>query len=121
MDERLPSNNAPIGRALQHLLFDIKVLANDPRELLRATAGQSGEQFTRLRERTQEALAGMEQHMGPLQQKLAEQGRYAAEASAKHLRVHRWSSLATVAAIGFAIAAFLAWRNETRTDDHQER
>ena len=87
-------NDERVGRALQNLLSDIKVLASDTRELLRQTAGQSGEQFTRLRERSLEALADLEQHVGPLQQKLAEHGRYAAEATAEHLRVHRWSSLA---------------------------
>jgi hypothetical protein len=40
--------------------------------------------------------------------------------SAEHLRVHRWSTLAAVAAIGFAIAAVLAWQSETPTDDTPE-
>jgi ElaB/YqjD/DUF883 family membrane-anchored ribosome-binding protein len=121
MDERLPMNDERVGRALQNLLSDIKVLASDTRELLRQTAGPVTEQLARVRERTQDALAGMEQYVGPLQEKLAEHGRYAAGVSAEHLRVHRWSSLAAVAAIGFAIAAVLAWRNETPFDDHTGR
>jgi ElaB/YqjD/DUF883 family membrane-anchored ribosome-binding protein len=122
MDERSPGNsNEPVGRALHNLLADIKVLAGDTRELLRETAGLSGDQFTKLRERTRETVSGVEQHLGPLQQKLVEHGRYAAQVSAEHLRAHRWSTIAAVAAIGFAIAAVVAWQNEAEIDAHRER
>jgi ElaB/YqjD/DUF883 family membrane-anchored ribosome-binding protein len=109
-----------VGSAMRNLIADMKVLASDTRELLRQTTGPSGEQFARLRERTRDTLAAVEERLGPLQHKLAEQGRYAAQVSAEHLRVHRWSTLAAVAAIGFAIAAVLAWQNETPADDTPE-
>ena len=119
MDERSSRmKNEPIGRALQNLLADIKILASDTSELLRQTTGLSGEQFTRLRERTRDTLTGIEQHLGPLRERLTEHGRYAAHVSAEHLRVHRWSTVAGIAAIGLAIAAVLAWRNETPSDDY---
>jgi ElaB/YqjD/DUF883 family membrane-anchored ribosome-binding protein len=108
------TNTDSVGGAMRNLVADMKVLAEDTRELLRQTAGQSGEQFARLRDRTRDTLSGVEQRLGPLQQKLAEQGRYAAEVSAEHLRVHRWSTIAAVAALGFAIAAVIAWQNEAR-------
>ena len=121
MDEQSTrTNNEPIGRTLQKLLADMKVLASDTRELLRETTGLSGEQFTRLRERTRNTLAGVEHHLDPLQERLAEHGRYAARVSAEHLRMHRWSTVAAVAAIGFAVAAVLAWQNETTIDEHRK-
>lgn len=121
MDERSGrTSNESIGRAMQNLLADIKVLASDTGELLRQTTGLSGEQFGRLRERTRDTLASVEQHLGPVHQRLTEHGRHAAELSAEHLRVHRWSTLAAVAAIGFAIAAVLAWQNERPMDDYPE-
>jgi ElaB/YqjD/DUF883 family membrane-anchored ribosome-binding protein len=106
---------------MQNLLADMKMLANDTRELLRQSTGQSGEQFARLRERTRDTLAAVEQRLGPLQQKLSERGRHAAHVSAEHLRVHRWSTVAAVAAIGFAIAAIIAWQNEMPEDDYPEQ
>jgi ElaB/YqjD/DUF883 family membrane-anchored ribosome-binding protein len=115
------TNSESVGGAMRNLIADMKVLASDTRELLRQTTGQSGEQFARLRERTRDTLTAVEQRLGPLQQKLAEQGRYAAKVSAEHVRVHPWSTLAAVAAIGFAIAAVLAWQNETPTDDDSEQ
>ena len=122
MDERsMSTSNESVARALQKLLADIKILASDTRDLLRETAGLSGEQFMRLRERTRGTLAGVEQHLGPLQQKVADQSRYAAHVSAEHLRVHRWSTVAAVAAIAFAVAAVLAWQSETATDDDREQ
>ena len=122
MDEHSSRTNSDaVGHSMQKLLADMKLLASDTRELLRHTTGQSGEQFARLRERTRDALAAVEQRLGPVQQRLAEHGRYAAQVSAEHLRAHRWSTLAAVAAIGFAIAAVLAWQNETPTDDDPEQ
>ena len=120
-----PSNDERIGHAMQTLLADMKVLVGDTRELLQQTTGLSGEQWTKLRERTRETLAGAEQRLGPLQRRLAEHGRYAAQASVEHLRVHRWSTLAAVAAIAFAVAAVIAWREETPPyetppDDHPQ-
>ena len=122
MDEYSSStDNESVKRAMRNLLADMKVLASDTRELLRQTTGQSGEQFARLRERTRDTLTAVEQRLGPLQRKLAEHGRYAAQVSAEHLRVYRWSTLAAVAAIGFAIAAVLAWQNELPPEDHPEQ
>ena len=120
-DYSSPADNESVKRAMRNLLADMKVLASDTRELLRQTTNQSGEQFARLRERTRDTLTAVEQRLGPLQQKLAEHGRYAAQVSAEHLRAHRWSTLATVAAIGFAIAAVLAWQSETPPDDEPEQ
>ena len=121
MDEYSSATDSDsVKRAMRNLVADMKVLASDTRELLRQTAGQSGEQFARLRERTRDTLTAVEERLGPLQHRLAEHGRYAAHVSAEHLRVHRWSTLATVAAIGFAIAAVLAWQNETPPDDHPD-
>jgi ElaB/YqjD/DUF883 family membrane-anchored ribosome-binding protein len=121
MDEHSSrTSSESVGRAMQTLLGDIRVLASDTRELLRQTTGQSGEQFARLRERTRDTLAAVEQRLGPLQQRLAEGGRYAAQVSAEHFRVHRWSTLATLAAIGFVIAAVVAWQKETPADDYPE-
>jgi ElaB/YqjD/DUF883 family membrane-anchored ribosome-binding protein len=116
-----PTDNEPAKRAMRNLMADVKVLASDTRELLRQTTNQSGEQFARLRERTRDTLSAVEQRLGPLQQKLAEGGRYAAQVSAEHLRAHRWSTLATVAAVAFAIAAVLAWQSETAHDDQPEQ
>jgi len=121
MDELLtPASSASAGRAMQKLLADMKVLASDTRELLRHATGPSGEQFARLRDRTRDALSAVEERIGPFQHALAERGRHAAHVSAEHLRAHRWSTLAAIAAIAFAAAAVLAWQNESRADDSRE-
>ena len=115
------TNTESIGGAMRNLIADMKVLASDTRELLRQTTGPTGEQFAKLRNRTRDTLTAVEQRLGPLQHRLAEQGRYAAHVSAEHMRVHRWSTLAAVAAVAFAVAAVLAWQNETSTDDYPEQ
>ena len=120
MDESATPDSASVGRAMQKLLADMKVLATDTRELLRVTTGPSGEQFARLRDRTRDALSAVEERIGPLQHALAERGRYAANVSAQHVRAHPWSTLAAIAAIAFATAAVLAWQNEPRGDETAE-
>jgi ElaB/YqjD/DUF883 family membrane-anchored ribosome-binding protein len=98
---------------MQKLLADMKVLATDTREILRQTAGHSGEHFARVQERTRDALSAVEERIGPLQHAIAEHGRHAANVSAEHLRAHRWSTLWALAAIAFAAAAVFAWQNES--------
>jgi ElaB/YqjD/DUF883 family membrane-anchored ribosome-binding protein len=121
MDEQsTPANTASVREAMQNLVTDMKVLAADTRELLRQTTGLSGEQFGRLRARTRETLSAVEERLGPLQERITEGGRYAAQVSADHLRAHRWSTLAAIAAIGFAVAAIIAWQNEMPGDDNPE-
>jgi ElaB/YqjD/DUF883 family membrane-anchored ribosome-binding protein len=114
------ANSASVGEAMHNLLTDMKTLAADTRELLRHTTGQSGEQFAKLRARTRETLSAVEERLGPLQERITEGGRYAAQVSAEHLRAHRWSTIAAMAAIAFAVAAVIAWQNEMPGDDQPE-
>lgn len=128
MDEQSTvANSTSVRDAMQNLVTDMKVLAADTRDLLRQTTGQSSEQLARLRNRTRETLSAVEQRLGPLQERLGplqeritEGGRYAAQVSAEHLRAHRWSTLAAIAAIGFAVAAIIAWQNEMPGSDNSE-
>lgn len=116
------SDNAAVKRAMRNLMNDVKVLASDTRELLSQSAGPASERLARLRDRTRESLTAVEERIGPYQQKLAEQGRYAYRVSADHMRAHRWSTLAAAAAIALAVAAVVAWQNENETypEDHPE-
>lgn len=106
------THHDPVKRAMRNLVADMKILAGDTRELLRETAGPSNERFAALRERTRNTLSAVEARLGPYQQRLAERGRYAYQVSAEHMRVHRWSTLAAMAAVAFAVAAVVAWQNE---------
>lgn len=111
---------ASVGEAVQNLRTDMKALAADTRELLRQTTGQSGEQFAKLRARTRETLSAVEHRLGPIQGRISEGSRYAAQVSAEHLRAHRWSTLAAIAAIAFGVAAIIAWQNEMPGGDNPE-
>lgn len=114
--ENLAAQGFSYDRATQNLIEDVKVLSADTRELLRQTAEQSGEHLARVRDRARETLSAVEARLSPLQQALAERGRYAARISAQHVREHPLSTLAAAAAIGLVIAAVFAWNSESQRE-----
>lgn len=104
-------------RALNNLVDHLKTLSADTRALIGQTAEHSGEHLSRIRDRAMQTLAAVESRVGPLQAPIAERARAAARLSAQHLRVHRWSTIATAAAVVCIVAAFVAWQHETELDD----
>ena len=118
MDERSPHDTHPdTRRAMQNLIDHVKVLSADARELLRQSAGQTGEQLSRLRDRTAQSLSALDARLGPLQQAVTERGRVVVQASTQHVRRHPFSTLAAAGALVLAIAAVLAWQSEASRDD----
>ena len=121
MDERSPhdtlAQHRDSHRAMQNLIDHVKVLSADARELLRQSAGQTGEQLARLREKTAQSLSALDSRLAPLQHAITERGRVVVQASTRHVRQHPFSTLAAAGALVLAIAAVLAWQSEARRDD----
>ena len=124
MDERSPHQTASqrpnYDRAMHNLVEHVKVLSADTRELLRQSAGQTGEQLGRLRDRTLQSLSALETRLGPLQQVVSERARFAFDASTQHVRRHPLSTIAAAGAIILAVTAVLAWQNEQSRDQSSD-
>ena len=116
MDERSPHQTPNYDRAMHNLIEHVKVLGADTRELLRQSAGQTGEQLGRLRDRTMQSLSALEERLGPVQQVVTQRARYAYDVSAQHVRRHPLSTIAAAGAIILAVTAVLAWQSEQNRD-----
>ncbi|OGA25177.1 MAG: hypothetical protein A3I02_08785 [Betaproteobacteria bacterium RIFCSPLOWO2_02_FULL_67_26] len=91
--------NAPTEK----LIGDVKVLANDVEELLKATAAQSGEKIAEARARTQAAIARA-------RTVAVEQGRQAAQTTDQYVRDNPWAAIGVSAAIGLLVGLLIGRR-----------
>jgi ElaB/YqjD/DUF883 family membrane-anchored ribosome-binding protein len=90
--------NAPTEK----LAADVKVLAADIDELVRATAAETSGKLTAARDRVRGALVGA-------RDTVRVQGRDAAATADRYVRENLWTAIAVSGAVGFIIG-FLAGR-----------
>ena len=90
--------NAPAEK----LTRDVKVLATDLQELIKATASQTGEKVTAARARVESSLA-------TAKDVVTVQARQAAETTDRYVRQYPWET-AGIAAFAGAIVGFLIGR-----------
>jgi len=91
--------NAPTEK----LAGDVRVLASDVEELLRATATQSGEKIAEARTRARAAIANA-------RTAAIEHGRHAANATDQYVRQNPWSAVGISAGIGLLIGLLISRR-----------
>ena len=90
--------NAPAEK----LVTDVKVLASDLEELIKATAAQTGEKLNAARARVQAAVANA-------QETVVVRGKDAARATDQYVRQNPWEALGITAGLA-AIIGFLIGR-----------
>lgn len=91
--------NAPAEK----LVGDVRVLAADVEELLRATAAQSGEKIAEARVRAQAAIARA-------RTAAMEHGRQAAQATDQYVHQNPWTAIGVSAGIGVLIGLLIGRR-----------
>jgi ElaB/YqjD/DUF883 family membrane-anchored ribosome-binding protein len=87
----------------EKLIGDVKVLANDVEELLKATAAQSGEKIAEARVRAQAAIARA-------RTVAIEQGKQAAQTTDEYVRENPWAAIGVSAAIGLLVGLLIGRR-----------
>lgn len=87
----------------EKLVGDVKVLANDVEELLKATAAQSGEKIAEARTRAQAAIARA-------RTVAVEQGKQAAQTTDRYVRENPWAAIGVSAAIGLLVGLLIGRR-----------
>jgi ElaB/YqjD/DUF883 family membrane-anchored ribosome-binding protein len=85
-----------MDRATDKLVHDLKAVVNDAEDLLKATAGQGGEQIARIRARAEESLRAARERMKDLPDIEAQ------------VREHPWTALGVAAGIGVVAGVLLA-------------
>ena len=92
------------------LIEDLKVVAQDVEELLRATASQTGEKLSEARTRAEESLRSARMRLTQASDEIAERTRAAASATDDYVRDTPWHAVGIAAGIGFAVGLLLARR-----------
>jgi len=91
--------NAPTDK----LAADVKVLATDIEELVRATAAETSGRLTAARERVRSALVGA-------RDTVVVQGKDAAATADRYVRDNTWTAIGVSAAVGFLIGLLVGRR-----------
>ena len=94
----------------EKLAEDLKMVISDAEELLRATAGQAGEQVASTRQKVQDSLQRAKAELAEVEDVLVEQGRQAARAADEYVRSNPWQSVGIAAGIGVIIGLLISRR-----------
>jgi ElaB/YqjD/DUF883 family membrane-anchored ribosome-binding protein len=92
------------------LIEDLKVVAQDVEELLRATASQTGEKIAAARTRAEETLRSARMRLSETGDEVAESARAAATAADDYVRDNPWQAVGIAAGIGFVVGLLLGRR-----------
>jgi ElaB/YqjD/DUF883 family membrane-anchored ribosome-binding protein len=92
------------------LIEDLKVVAQDVEELLRATASQTGEKIAQARTRAEASLRSAQVRLGEAGNEMAERTREAATAADVYVRDNPWHAVGIATGIGLVIGLLLSRR-----------
>lgn len=97
--------------ATDKLVQDVKAVIADTEELLKATAGQTGEQIAAVRAKLVARINASRQHLADLEHGAVEKAKAAAEATDKLVRDHPWPAMGVAAAVGFLLGLLTSRRD----------
>ena len=92
------------------LVADLKLVVADTEELLRATAGQAGEQVTELRHRLEKRLQDAKIALIDAQVFATEKAKAAAHATDDFVHAEPWKAVGIAAALGLALGVLIGRR-----------
>jgi ElaB/YqjD/DUF883 family membrane-anchored ribosome-binding protein len=95
--------NGESHSAREKLVEDFNTVIQDAEELLRATAGQTGEKIEAVRARAEENLRKARARLEEMQVDLMERTKAAAKATDQLVHENPWQSVALATAVGFLI------------------
>ena len=94
----------------EKLMEDLKVVAQDVEELLRATANQTGERVAAARARAEESLRGAKMRLSEAGDEATARARAAADAADDYVRDNPWQAIGIAAGVAFIIGLLLGRR-----------
>lgn len=92
------------------LMKDLRSFVADAEELLRATAGQTGEGAAELRTRIQASLARAKDNLADLQESAIAKARAAGHAADDYVHDHPWKSVTVAAGVGLLLGMLISRR-----------
>ncbi len=98
--------NAPSEK----LIADFKVLMADTEELVKVTAGQSGDKIAEVRGRIQQAAAELRPRLAQAEALLKDKAKAAAASTDDYVHAHPWTAIGVSAGIGMIIGLLIGRR-----------
>lgn len=106
MSTKLAGVENEIGK--EKLMQDLRVVVADAEELLRATAGQTGEKVSSARERIQESLVAAKVRLIAAEEAIVEKTKQAAKATDEYVHENPWKSVGIAAGVGLVIGMLIS-------------
>jgi len=98
------------------LMADLRLLATDTEQLLKATAGQTGQQVAQIRARAEESLQAAKARVGELQDLAVARTRAAGRAADGYVHANPWQVMAACAVAGLVLGFLLAPGRDSGSD-----
>lgn len=92
------------------LISDVKLVIADTEELLRATAGQTGEKIAELRAKTQDRLAAAKIKMADAEAALVDKAKQVGRATDDYVHDNPWRSVGIAAGVGVIVGLLIGRR-----------
>jgi ElaB/YqjD/DUF883 family membrane-anchored ribosome-binding protein len=89
------------------LLEDLRLVVSDAEELLKATAGQAGENVNKARARAEDSVRAAKARIADAGHLAIEQTREAAKAADDYLRENPWTAVGIAAVVGVVIGVLI--------------
>jgi len=98
------------------LVADLRLLAADTEQLLKAMAGQTGQQIAQIRARAEESLQAAKARVGELQDVALARTRAAGRAADGYVHANPWQVMAVCAVAGLVLGFMLAPGKDSGSD-----
>ena len=92
----------------EKLMQDLRVVIADAEELLKATAGQTGEKATAIRERVQQNLIAAKERLVEAERAVFAKAKQAAQATDDYVHENPWRAVGAAAGVGLIIGMLIS-------------
>lgn len=92
------------------LIKDFKAVMRDAEELLKVTAGQTGDRIAAARERAEETLSDARRKISEMESDLVDRTKAAATATDELVHRNPWEVIAVATVVGFVLGMFTTRR-----------
>lgn len=96
--------------AKDRLTEDMKAVIHDMEELLKATAGQTGDKISAVRTRAEENLREMQRKLHEMEDNVVQQAKTAAKATDHYVHENPWQAIAITAGVAFLLGMLTSRR-----------
>lgn len=94
----------------EKLITDVKLVIADTEELLRATAGQTGDKIAEIRAKTQDRLAAAKIKLAEAEAALVDRAKQAGRVADDYVHDNPWRSVGVAAGVGLIVGLLIGRR-----------